>query len=118
MNEATEHVCKLIADELFGKFPMAAFGPAHVCLEDGNYDYYKEAIGLCNLTLAHRALIELDCDDFAAELLYLHQVDEYVGICVRAEWYADHTTEEIAATLGALRLVEWHMNGCVGEAPE
>ncbi len=110
-------VCKSIADDLFKRYPMAAFGPAHVCLEDENYDYYEQAITLCYLAIARRALVGLGWTDDDLGYVVLTGDDDAFGIAVRVGWYADHTIEELGATLAALHLVKWHYEGNVGDPP-
>ena len=39
-----ETIYKEIARELFAEFPDAHWGPGHVCLEDGNWGAYQQAI--------------------------------------------------------------------------
>ncbi len=106
-----------VRHRLYIDFPNAAFGPAHVVLDDENWDAYGEAIGLIYATLAHRSLVALGLDDFAIEMESFGELDPYRRILRNADYYADHSIEELGATLFTLRLIEWYANGCVGDGP-
>lgn len=103
---------KEIARELFAEFPDAHWGPGHVVLEDGNWGAYQEAIDFCHLVLAYRGLSALGLSTLA--VLGLEQFE----IVYKLDFYPDHSTAEIAATLSALELLRWHEEGCQGDAPK
>jgi hypothetical protein len=100
-----------IRKELYARHRMAAYGPAHVCIDDGNWDFYQVAIDACNLILAYRALNGLGIP--APFLLGI----ERLGFVYDLDFYAEHSTAEIADTLEALRLIGWHEEGYQTEGP-
>ncbi len=111
-DDAQDRIYKSIKRRLFARYPDAAWGPAHVCIEDENWDAYADAIERTNVTIAVRALTAIG-----------HYVDarHVAKEATRNGWdvstYDDHSMGELGATLDALRLIEWHENGCVGIAP-
>lgn len=113
-----ETIYKEIARELFAEFPDAHWGPGHVCLEDGNWGAYAEAIGLIHLTLAVRSLTALGMGGVAYDVCLRSEVAAYIDIVRRADYYADHSTAELAETLSALELIRWHEEGHQGDAPK
>ncbi len=103
---------KEIARELFAEFPGAHWGPGHVVLEDGNWDAYQQAIDFCHLVLAYRGLSALGLSTLA---VFGHEQFEIV---YKLDFYPDHSTAEIAATLSALELIRWHDEGHQSDAPK
>ncbi len=103
---------KDIAADLFRRYPDARFGPGHVVLEDGNWGAYQDAIDFCHLVLAYRGLSALGLSTVAVFGL------EQFEIVYKLDFYPDHSTAEIAATLGALELIRWHEEGHQGDAPK
>ncbi len=110
---------KEIAANLFARYPNARFGPAHVVLEDGNWDQYEDAITLTLFVLATRSLRALGVDDMIDEQpLLFYKFMPAALIAERADYYADHSIAELGATLGALELIRWHEEGHQGDAPK
>ena len=107
-----ERIYKDITADLFKRYPDARWGPGHVVLEDGNWDAYQQAIDFCYLVLAYRGLSALGLSTLAVFGL------EQFGIVYELDFYPDHSTAEIAATLGALELIRWHEEGHQGDAPK
>ncbi len=105
-------VLKNIAAELFKRYPDAHWGPGHVVLEDGNWGAYQQAIDFCHLVLAYRGLSALGLSTVA---VFGH---EQFAIVYELDFYLDHSTAEIAATLAALELIRWHEEGHQGGAPK
>lgn len=103
---------KEIARNLFANWPDARFGPGHVVLEDGNWSAYQQAIDFCHLVLAYRGLSALGLSTVAVFGL------EQFEIVYKLDFYPDHSTAEIAATLAALELIRWHEEGHQGDAPK
>jgi len=106
-----ETIYKEIARELFVEFPAAHWGPGHVVLEDGNWGAYQQAIDFCHLVLAYRGLSALGLSTVA---VFGHEQFEIV---YKLDFYLDHSTAEIGATLAALELIKWHEEGHQGDAP-
>lgn len=112
MTISQEFWYKEIARDLFTNWPDARWGPGHVVLEDENWDAYQEAIDFCHLVLAYRGLSALGLSTVAVFGL------EQFEIVYKLDFYLDHSTAEIAATLSALELIRWHEQGCIGDAPK
>jgi hypothetical protein len=106
-----ETIYKEIVRELFAEFPDSHWGPGHVVLEDGNWGAYQQAIDFCHLVLAYRGLSALGLSTLAVFGL------ERFEIVYKLDFYADHSTAEIAETLAALELIRWHEEGHQGDAP-
>lgn len=108
-----ETIYKEIARELFAEFPDAHWGPGHVCLEDGNWGAYEDAIERVNITLAVRSLKAIGQWVTARNI---------AKEATRKGWdvsmYDDHSTAELAETLAALELIKWHEEGNQGDAPK
>lgn len=109
---------KGIAHDLFWRYPDARFGPGHVVLEDGNWGAYQEAIGLIHVTLAVRSLTVLGLGGVAYDVCARAETAPYMDIVRRLEFYANHSTAELGATLAALELIRWHKEGHQGDAPK
>ena len=107
-----ERVYADIAADLFKRYPDARWGPGHVVLEDENWGAYQQAIDFCHLVLAYRGLSALGLSTLA---VFGH---EQFAIVYKLDFYPDHSTAEIAATLSALELIRWHEEGCQGDAPK
>jgi hypothetical protein len=101
-----------IRHDLYIDFPNAAFGPGHVVLDDENWDAYADAIERINIVLAVRSLTAL-----GQYVTARHVAKSATRKGWSVDMYDDHSTEEIAATLAVLRLIEWHENGAHGDAP-
>ena len=71
-----------------------------------------QAIDFCHLVLAYRGLSALGLSTLA---VFGHEQFEIV---YKLDFYADHSTAEIAETLAALELIRWHEEGHKGDAPK
>lgn len=111
-DDKQEALYRSIVKRVTDRWPMAAVGPAHIVFDDGNWGACTWCIGVTCAVIAHRAVREIKDGSLEAEIKFV-----YRDVVPDFETYADHPMSELGATLDALRLIEWHEGGCVGDTP-